>query len=153
MGYLGILFFFNLLVISGPITLLNSLVISPLQRQAILAGGLNQSLLISTIFQQVLSILLTILYQSLQAIAITLAYFDLRMRLEGFDLAVQTLSPDQSIVEQLSQAPKSPASSKLINWNDVIHFLLLSLIVASLYTVVIMLVMAFGLGTGLGGLH
>ncbi len=153
MGYLAILYIFNLLVVSGPIALLNSLVISPLQRQALLAGGMNQSLLVSTIAQQALGMILGILFQSLQAIAITLAYFDLRMRLEGFDLAVQTLSLDQGIVEQLSQAPTSPASPKLINWDDALHFLLLSLVVAGLYTVLFVILMVSGIVPGLSGLR
>jgi hypothetical protein len=110
--------------------------------------------LLAIILQQVLSILLSILYRSLEAIAITLAYFDMRMRLEGFDLAVQTLSPDQSIVEQLSQAPISQVKSKIIEWNDVLHFFLLSLAGFVIYAILIGIVMAITLGTaGLGGLH
>ena len=154
MGYLGILTIFSLLVISGPILIINTLVVSPLQRQAMLGGGVTQTLLFSTIAQQALGVILGVLYRSLQAIAITLAYFDLRMRLEGFDLAVQTLSPDQSIVEQLSSAPKSPVSPKFINWDDVIHFLLLSLIVMGAYAVLFAGGMALGMGaSGLSGLQ
>lgn len=154
MGYLGILVIFNLVVISGPIALLNNVVFAPLQKEALLAGGVSQALVISSIFQQALQILLTILFRSLQSIAITLAYFDLRMRLEGFDLAVQTLSPDQSIVEQLSQAPKAAANPKTITRDDVIHFLLLSLIVAGVYAVLMAIIMVFSLGSmGLSGLQ
>jgi hypothetical protein len=153
-GYVGILFIFNLLIISGPVALLNSLVVAPLQRQSMLAGSATQAFVMTTILQQSLSILLSIFYHSLQAIAITLAYFDLRTRLEGFDLAVQTLSPGQSIVEQLAQAPKAQATPRLIEWNDVLRFLLLSLIVAGIYIVVFgIMFAAIGLGTaGLGGL-
>jgi hypothetical protein len=145
-GYVGILYVFNLLIISGPITLLNTLVVSPLQRQAMMGADASQTMIISTVVQQGLSILLSILYTSLQSTAITLAYFDLRVRLEGFDLSVQTLSPDQNIVEQLSQSPVAQMTEKIINWNDVLHFFLLSLIFVAIYLVFMGIMVAISAG-------
>lgn len=152
-GYVGILYLFNMVVISGPIALINALVFVPLQRQAAMTGAASQALLMTTAAQQIISVLLGTLYRSLQATAITMAYFDLRTRLEGFDLAVQTLSPEQSIVEQLSQTPTSQGKPGLITRKDVLHVFLLSLIGAGFYAVLMGILMAFGIwANGLGGL-
>ncbi|MHC1782460.1 MAG: hypothetical protein AB9891_06820 [Anaerolineaceae bacterium] len=150
MGYMGILVAFNLLLISGPIYVLNFLIVSPLQREVMSLGSSQMTFITAFIAEQGLSTLLSILYVSLQATAITLAYFDLRMRLEGFDLAIQTLSPDQSITEQITQAPQAQNTSKLITWNDVLHFFLLSLIAVAVYGFFMAIGMAASLGsTGL----
>ncbi len=152
-GYVGILMVFNFLVISGPIALL-SLVLNPLRSQSLLANDAAQTLVMTTVIQQGLAILLSVLYVSLQSVAITLAYFDLRMRLEGFDLAIQALSPDQSLVEQMSQAPQSQASGKIITKEDFLHFLSLSLVFVALYAVIAGVFFIIALGAaGLGAPH
>jgi hypothetical protein len=145
-GYWGILIAFNILVVTGPVMLITLLVVSPLQREVLTSGVFTQGYWIALIAQYALSTLLGILYVTLQSTAVTLAYFDLRMRLEGFDLAVQTMSPEQSIVEQMDAAPSVAKSPKWITWKDVLNFFLLSLAGGALYGILMSIVIALSLG-------
>lgn len=147
-GFAGALYLFNLLVVSGPVALISS-VVSPLLSQST-DGQLGQILFIQTALQGLVSMLLSVLYVSLQATAMTLAYFDLRVRAEGFDLALLAASEgkaDISLVDQMAEAPRM-VSTQLIRWIDIGNFVLISLAVGAVYTVIYLLIMlVFGLGT------
>ncbi|MEZ4594378.1 MAG: hypothetical protein R3D55_25025 [Chloroflexota bacterium] len=78
-GYLFLLGLLSLLVISGPVALIQYLFATVLG---------DTSLLLRTIVGDTASSLLSAIFMPIRLTAITLMYFDLRIRFEGFDLMV-----------------------------------------------------------------
>lgn len=80
-----LLIIFNQLVIAGPTSLVNLIF------QFGVGDGLNPTndqFILQTVVQTVVTMIFSLLYLPLQLTGYTLLYFDLRVRLEGFDLAV-----------------------------------------------------------------
>ena len=84
-GYLFLLGLLSLLVISGPVALIQFLFGSVLG---------DTSLLFRTIVGDTASSLLSAIFMPIRVAAITLMYFDLRIRYEGFDLMVLAATTD-----------------------------------------------------------
>ena len=90
----------------------------------------------------------------MQLTAYTLLYFDLRVRTEGLDLAIQASEAEtnpQEVETILHQAPE-PQRDRLITWKELLYFIGLSFGFVILYALIIGIVAGLGLGTGaLGG--
>lgn len=84
-GYLFLLGLLSLLVIAGPVALIQFLFITVLGKT---------SLLFRSIVGDTASSLLTAVFMPIRLAAITLMYFDLRIRYEGFDLMVLSAADD-----------------------------------------------------------
>ena len=85
LGYLFLLGILSLLVISGPVALIQFLF------ETVLG---DTSLLFRTIVGDTASSLLSAIFMPIRLAAITLMYFDLRIRFEGFDLMVLSAASD-----------------------------------------------------------
>ncbi len=90
-GFAILLYLFGQLVISGPTYLVTFLTTSLL-----MDGSLSP--MTATLIQQAITFLFSVIYYPLQLTCITLMYFDVRVRTEGFDLALlaaQDIEPEK----------------------------------------------------------
>ena len=98
-----ILTLFNQLIIAGPSTLINLFL-----RYALKTKITENYYIVRTLAQSLVSLATSLFYLPLQLAAVTLMYFDLRVRTEGFDLAVlAAAAPDGDA----SRSPARPAPS------------------------------------------
>ena len=128
---------FAQLIVTGPSYLVSYLV-------HLLIGN-NGSYLTATaagtIAQTLTAIVSGVLYLPLQLTAITLAYFDLRVRTEGFDMAMlATEASGETGVEAASQAPVAKASERLITWGQVGYFAAMTVGVVAIYFLIVAVV-------------
>ncbi|MCA9954622.1 MAG: hypothetical protein KC434_07875, partial [Anaerolineales bacterium] len=79
-GFMLLLGLFGQIVVTGPAFL------SVFAVESIVGSGINTTT--SSLIQQVIMLLLRLIYLPLQLSCVTLLYFDIRVRTEGFDLAV-----------------------------------------------------------------
>jgi hypothetical protein len=128
LGFVFILFILGQLLITVPVTLISQvtqiLVGSPLTGNG--AGAFT----VGTIVQTLTSLGFSLIYLPLQIAGITLLYFDLRVRTEGFDLAVAAetaAEPQITVSEILAQTP-GPAEGSIMTGNELKNFVLVSLI-------------------------
>jgi hypothetical protein len=128
LGYVFVLYLFSMLIVSGPSTLIN----------VVLAGAFEafedptSGLLVRTIVQSLVQLIAILIYYPLQMAAFTLIYFDLRVRTEGFDLALLTAS-DQAGVDQAMTAPQAVPNERLITGSDLGNFAIITLAAAGIY--------------------
>jgi hypothetical protein len=85
----------------------------------------------------------SLLYLPLQATAMTVVYFDLRVRSEGLDLALQTAAPSGTETSTDSPLPEITAQSQtaFITGTDLGYFVLLTIAGAVLYVLAVSLFM------------
>jgi hypothetical protein len=137
-GFGMILLLFAQLVVRGPAFLLMSGV-------NLLFGSqmdLSQQLLITNLIQYLLMTVTSLLYLPLSLAATTVVYFDLRVRSEGLDLALQAAGEFNENVNIVSLAETSPATqSAFITGTDVGYFLLLTLVGVAFYALLMSLSM------------
>lgn len=146
-GFVLVLAVFAGIVLGGPSILLNVVM------RGVLLSGSNpfarQQLVLSTIIQILTSTILGLLYYPLYASAMAMVYFDLRVRSEGLDLAIQAenaSATDTNAPISLPQiAPIKPAS-RILTGTDFLQFILLTLglvaIFVLLYSILIGVVFA-----------
>ena len=128
LGYVFVLYLFSMLIVSGPSTLVNAVLLSTFQAFEDPTSGL----LIRTIIQSLVQLIAILIYYPLQMAAFTLIYFDLRVRTEGFDLALLTAS-DQAGVDQAMAAPQAAPNERLITGTDLGNFAIMTLVAAGIY--------------------
>lgn len=144
LGFVLILTIFAQLVVTGPVMLIN------FGFQIVLGSPFEVSttqIVIQTILQSVVGFAFSLVYLPLQLTAITLMYFDLRIRNEGFDLAILSTSLSDSQIEfdeLAAQAPR-PESGNLVTINEMGYFVLASLGAFALYAIFIVILGGFGL--------
>lgn len=144
-GFALILYLFATLVISGP-TMLISLAV----RTVTLGGSqaLDQQMVLVTIIQTLITMITGLLYLPLQLSAITVVYFDLRIRSEGLDLALQAapaaLATESAPGQALSLAPAGP-QPRLVTGTDIGNFVLLTVGFIAVYALVIGVIMGLGM--------
>ena len=146
MGFVTILAVFNQLLVSGP-TLLITLLFQFLAQSFQQLENLFTAYVLQTAIQSLLALIASLVYLPLQQTSITLMYFDLRVRTEGFDLALQaegTSGAPTAIEELIAQAPP-PETKGLVTWTELGDFALLSLGVIIVYVAVVVISMIFGL--------
>jgi hypothetical protein len=136
-GFMLLLGLFGQIVVTGPaflsIFIINSLV------------GSSVSATTTTLIQQVISLLLNLIYLPLQLACVTLLYFDVRVRTEGFDLALLALS-DKVDVESLPATAPPLNKNAFPNWEEFGYFVLMTFAIGVLYLAVVVGIVAATLG-------
>jgi hypothetical protein len=153
-GFAAILLLFNTLVTSGPILLL-TLLFGFFSDNLVAATSSSTAVLLETTLNSLFPMISSLLYLPLQLTCMTLFYFDLRVRTEGFDLALlaeEAMGEQEDVAAIAARAPTQGAAG-LITWNEVGYFALLTLAAVAFYSVLYVIGMVIGLASvGLGGL-
>ena len=130
LGTVFVLFLFSLIVVNGPAAIINVLLTGLFSS----IGNSTTQLVVTAIVQSLVSLVFTLIYYPLQMTAFTLIYFDLRVRTEGFDLALLTVANSEATdVSQVLAAPAAPTNERLITGPDLGNFAILTLGAAGLY--------------------
>ena len=125
LGTIFILYLFNLLIVNGPSAIVNFILTS----LAPSFGDSTVQLVVTAIIQASVSIVFILIYYPLQMTAFTLIYFDLRIRTEGFDLALLTAGD----ANQALAAPAQQAKESLVTGSDLGNFAILTFAALGLY--------------------
>lgn len=144
-GFAVIFYLFNLLVVSGP-TALISYFAAILLRQG---GILQNASMLSTLISSVAGSLIYLLVLPIQLTAWTLVYFDLRVRTEGFDLALLTLNPSEDAITDMASLPTTAPTQGWLTGEDVGKFVVITLVIGGLYALLFGLLAVLGAGLSL----
>jgi len=125
LGYIIVLYLFNLLIVAGPSAIANAVLTAVFHS----LGDATTQLVLVSIIQALVSLVFILIYYPLQMTAFTLIYFDLRVRTEGFDLALLTTSD----ADQALTAPAQPTNERLITGADLGNFAILTLAAVGIY--------------------
>jgi Membrane domain of glycerophosphoryl diester phosphodiesterase len=137
LGYTFVLYLFSLIIVQGPVAIMSGILTATMQS----FDDPTTSLLITTIAQSLVGLVASLIYIPLQMAAFTLIYFDLRVRTEGFDIALSTMQLDPSNNSQVMPAPPPPADERLMTWADLGNFAILTLGALSIYVLVFSILM------------
>jgi hypothetical protein len=133
LGYVLVLALFSWIVVNGPAAIASVLLAQIPQS----FGDMSMRLVLTSVVQGLVQLVFMLIYLPLQLTAYTLIYFDLRVRTEGFDLAILTM--ETSGTTDLSQAVATPAprvNESLITGAELGNFAILTLAGAGLYILV-----------------
>ncbi len=141
LGFVFILFVFAQIVITVPVTLVTYIF------QFFIGGGpfdfSTTQTVIQTVIQSLTQLTLSLLYFPLQLTAITLMYFDLRIRTEGFDLALLAASVgEQTDLDAVTAEAPQPEQGNLITMTELGYFALIEIGVVVLYLVIVSIFIA-----------
>jgi hypothetical protein len=157
LGFMFVLILFSQLIVSGPVYLVTVL-FQILSGNPMTASDPGATFTIQTVVQSLVGLIFGLIYMPLQLGGVTLLYFDLRVRTEGFDLALQTAGDDRSqekveVTDITAQAPRSELTKFSITWREVGYFALISLIGVGLYIilVVVLMLLSFAIIAAAGG--
>ncbi len=134
LGFVFVLYLFSLLITAGPTTLLTVLM------QALLGNPASSDspaalFTLQTVMQSLVSLVTSLIYLPLQVTCITLMYFDLRVRTEGFDLALLAAgATGDQVAEVAAQVPAS-GSGPFVTWMEMGYFALIALGGVGLYCI------------------
>ena len=129
-GYILVLYLFSMIVVNGPAAIAN-VVLAQLFRSF---GDPATQLVLTSIIQGLISLVFVLIYYPLQMTAFTLIYFDLRVRTEGFDLALLTMEASGSTeFSETMAAPVPQLQERLITGSDLGNFAILTLAGAGIY--------------------
>lgn len=150
LGFSVIVYLLNLLVVSGPTLLISSLISVVLGQVDALS---NNAYLISTLVSSVAGNLINLLVLPIILIAWTLVYFDLRVRTEGFDLALATLQTPEGETTDMSSLPTAAPVKNWLTGDDIGKFAVISLVVIGIYAllVAVFVGLALFIGSAFGG--
>lgn len=126
LGYIFVLYMFNLIIVNGPVTIVNVLL------TRVLPFSFNDPtimIVVTAVIQGIISIIFILLYYPLQMTAFTLIYFDLRVRTEGFDLALLTTNDANRTLASVPQQ----SNERLVSGADLGNFAILTLAVGGIY--------------------
>lgn len=130
LGYALLLGLFSLLVVNGPAAIANVILAQIFQS----FGDPSAYLIFTAIVQGLVTLVFSLLYYPLQMTAFTLVYFDLRVRTEGFDLALLSMQAEGATDVSDAMALSAPVTKeKLITGVDLGNFAILTLIGAGIY--------------------
>jgi len=119
-----------LLVVNGPVAVVSFALAGAFES----INDPTTQLVVRAIIQALVSLVGILIYYPLQMTAFTLIYFDLRVRTEGFDLALLTADTSASTdVTQVMTAPVSQSTERLITGQDLGNFAILTLVVTGIY--------------------
>ncbi len=142
LGFAVIFYLFNQLAVSGPTFLINYL--------AGLAFGSNASMptaaTISTLISTVVVSLIRLVVLPIQITAWTLVYFDLRVRTEGFDLALLTMNSSEHAGADFSSPPAAAPTRKWLTGDDIGKFVVVTLVVIGMVALLFGLLALIGVG-------
>jgi hypothetical protein len=128
LGFVLVLFLFNQLVVTAPVTLVTVgfqlLYGSPLQGE-----GPAYAYSLQMAVQSLVTLISTLVYLPLQSTGITLMYLDLRVRTEGVDLALlATAEPEAPAGVAALARPPAAAEGNLVTWEELAYFFIASVI-------------------------
>jgi hypothetical protein len=130
LGSIFVLYLFSVIVVNGPAAIVNVLLAQVLQS----SGDPTKQLVLTSIIQGLVSLVFVLIYYPLQMTAFTLIYFDLRVRTEGFDLALLTMEANGSTdITETMAAPVPQTNERLITGPEFGNFAILTLVGAGLY--------------------
>jgi hypothetical protein len=130
LGYVLVLALFSLIVVNGPAGIVNILLVQLLPS----LGDPTMTLVLTSVIQGLVSLVFVLIYYPLQMAAFTLIYFDLRVRTEGFDLALLTMEASGSTdLAETMTAPVLQGNERLITGPELGNFAILTLAGAGLY--------------------
>ena len=130
LGYVFILTLFSWIVVNGPAAIASMLLAQVSQS----FGDLATRLVLTSVIQGLVQIVFVLIYLPLQLTAYTLIYFDLRVRTEGFDLAVLTMETSGSTeLAEAMAVPVPPVNERLITGPELGNFAILTLAGVGLY--------------------
>jgi len=143
-GFAFLLIVFNYLVVSGPSALVG-LFFGPVAGSQIATNSLSSQFILQNVIQTVVTLLLSLLYLPIQLAGYTLLYFDLRVRLEGFDLALLARETAEGsvfdTVGTIESAPKGD-SRFVVTLNEMGYFAAISIGIVVLYFILIFVLAA-----------
>jgi hypothetical protein len=132
LGFVFVLFLFGQIVVTGPVTVVSVII------QFAFGGPFDLTTteaVLQTVIQSLLQLIFAVIYLPLQLTAFTLMYLDLRVRTEGFDLALQSAATAVQPSEPLDLMAQAPAAeqTKVVTMTEMGYFALLSLGAGLLY--------------------
>lgn len=136
-GFMLLLGLFGQIVVTGPALL------SVFAVESIVGSGINTTT--SSLIQQVIMLLLRLIYLPLQLSCVTLLYFDIRVRTEGFDLAVLALS-DQVDSETLHATAPPLEKNVVPRWEEIGYFSLITIAFVVVYIALLLIFLVAALG-------
>ncbi len=138
LGYVFVLYLFSMLIVSGPTAIINAVLLGAFQAFDDPTSGL----VIRTVIQSLVQLISILIYYPLQMAAFTLIYFDLRVRTEGFDIALLTVDlSDQANIDHVMAAPTAVTNERLIASSDVGNFAILTFGAVGIYIFFISIIM------------
>lgn len=139
LGTIFVLYLFSLLIVNGPAAIVNAIL-----TQVITSfGDVTTQLVITSIIQSLVSLVFVLLYYPLQMAAFTLIYFDLRVRTEGFDIALLTMNASEPVdAANVAQVPVPQSNERLITGAELGNFAILTLGALGLYILFFSLITA-----------
>lgn len=143
-GFLSVLYIFNLLLTAGP-TFLFSIVFQAIFGNPLTSSNPALAYVLQTLAPALTSLVGGLIYMPLHMTCMMLMYFDLRVRTEGLDLTLQAQDASASLEDILAQVPSSEDTS-LITGAEVGYFALLSLSLIALFVVLYAAVMVIFVG-------
>src|SRR5687768_17303003 len=126
-GYIFVLYLFSMIVVNGPAAIANILLAQVFQS----LGDQNHTMqvVLTSILQGLVSLVFILIYYPLQMAAFTLIYFDLRVRTEGFDIALLTMEASGSTeITETMAAPVPQGNERLITGPELGNFAILTLV-------------------------
>jgi hypothetical protein len=130
LGYAFLLGLFSLIVVNGPAAIANIILTQVLRN----VGDISTYITLTAIIQGIVTLTFSLLYYPLQMTAFTLVYFDLRVRTEGFDIALLTMQTEGTTDVSDAVALTAPLTNeKWITGVDLGNFAILTLVGAGIY--------------------
>lgn len=140
LGFMGILYLLSLAITAGPAYVIT------LVLQTLLSGqvGYGTQMMIQTVSQSLTTLVTGLFYLPLQLSAVTLLYFDLRVRTEGFDLAILSSNESIEAIDTTALTSHAPAvtSTQLITTQEIGYLFALSIGGVVLFGIVYAVIMA-----------
>ncbi len=124
LGFVFLLVVFGIAVTLGPSVVVGA-ILGVIFNADIFADNPRAVYILQTTIQSITSLATYILYSPIQMVSMTLVYFDLRVRTEGFDLALSTAGAEAGAGDILAQAPP-PESGSPITGKELGYFALIS---------------------------
>jgi hypothetical protein len=141
-GFAFVLFLLGQLIITGPTYVISAI----LQFVFLREGNMQATLVWRPIVQMLVQMSGGLLYLPLQLTAMTLVYFDLRVRSEGLDLALQAASDSGAETNIVAIAETSPTpTGDFITSQDALNFFGLSLAGIAVYFVIIAILLGLSM--------
>jgi len=130
LGYAFLLGLFSLIVVNGPAAVVNIILTQAFRT----VGNVSTYFALSSVVSGLLTLVFSLLYFPLQMTAFTLVYFDLRVRTEGFDIALLTMQAEGPTDVSDAVALTAPVTNeKWITGTDLGNFAILTLVGAGIY--------------------
>jgi len=126
LGFVFILYLFNQLLITGP-AMLATLLLQFVAGTPLEAANYSSAYMLQTIVQTAVTLFFSLIYLPLQLTAITLMYFDLRVRTEGFDLALLAEGMAGGTGGALTAVP-STRGEQLVTSSELGNFVVVSIV-------------------------